>query len=177
MKKFISSDCKSVIARGSVCDISDLKQLLYSMPITSWEITYKLNVENTSRKIEAITADGCKTISYDQYRDIIKKKSKHDFIYDAVTERYYRKTPPRPLSAGKSYRANSIITFLANSHYPEASMSIAEGTDYEGKNPDALVRQVIKRINEKFYSDLIMNVGLGYKLNPQYKWLVLIEKV
>ena len=81
--------------KGTKHDLSRLKEILNDPgSIKFWLVGLDPTSSNTNRSVQVITSENKHTISYQEYRNLIKNKNEHDFIYDDLNHRFYKKDHP-----------------------------------------------------------------------------------
>ena len=159
--------------KGTKYDLSRLEELIKSGSIKNWQVEIDPTSSNTNRSVQVITSENSQTISYQEYRNLIKNKNEYDFIYDDLIHRFYKKDHPS-IPSGRYEVGVAIIRYIAQSSFNCTSSEIAANI---GKNPSS-VRQAKQRINTNLFPDLIHSIHkAGYSFNNDVKWMVLIERV
>lgn len=173
MKEFHQANNKTAIATGSGYELNELKNLIKSRKVKSWQIEYETESSSSPEQIKMTSNDGSNILSYHEYQSFIQNKKEYDFIYDSVIGRFYIKGKPS-IPAGAYEHGSEILKYLVSARYPINSDDLANELMLRSNDPGALVRQAIKRIRDKTLSDLILYVDKrGYLLNPQIKWVII----
>lgn len=173
MKEFHQTNNKTAITTGKGYELNELKSLIHSRKVKSWQIEYETEPSDSIQTIKIINNGGSDILSYHEYQSFIQNNKEYDFIYDSVIERFYIKSKPS-ISAGAYEQGSEILKYLASASYPISSDDLANELMLRSNYPGALVRQAIKRIRDKTLPDLILYVDRrGYKLNPQINWVII----
>lgn len=173
MKEFHQANNKTAIATGKGYELNELKSLIKSRKVKSWQIEYETEPSDSMQTIKITNNGGSDILSYHEYQSFIQNKKEYDFIYDSVIERFYIKSKPS-IPAGAYEQGSEILKYLASANYPISSDGLADELMLRNNNSGALVRQAIKRIRDKTLTDLILYLDKrGYILNPLINWVII----
>ena len=161
--------------KGTKHDLSRLKEILNEPgSIKNWQVEIDPTSSNTNRSVQVITSENKHTISYQEYRNLIKNKNEYDFIYDDLIHRFYKKDHPS-IPSGRYEVGEAVIRCIAQATF-HCTTSSAIAADINKKASS--VRQAKQRINTNLFPDLIQSPHkAGYSFNNDVKWMVLIERV
>lgn len=173
MKEFHQTNNKTAFATGKGYELNELKSLIHSRKVKSWQLEYETESSSSPEQIKMTRNDGSNILSYHEYQSFIQNKKEYDFIYDSVIERFYIKDR-RSIPAGAYELGSEILKYLASASYPISSDDLANELMLRNNYSGALIRQAIKRIRDKTLTDLILYVDKrGYLLNPQINWVII----
>ena len=176
MKEFHQTNKKTAIAKGNGYELNELKNLIHSCKVKSWQIEYETESPDSIQKVKVTKNGDSEILSFLEYQSFVKNKNEYDFIYDSVIERFYVKEKPF-IPAGAYELGSEILKYLAVANYPIGSDDLANELMLRSNDSGALVRQSIKRIRDKTLTDLIIHADKkGYSLNPHINW-VIVERI
>lgn len=176
MKEFHQTNNKTAIAKGNGYELNELKTLIHSSKVKSWQIEYETESLDSMQNIKITKNGDSEILSFLEYQSFIKNKNEFDFIYDSVNERFYIKEK-LSIPAGAYELGGEILKYLAVANFPIGSDDLANELMLRSNDSGALIRQSIKRIRDKTLTELIINIDKkGYLLNPRINW-VIVEQI